>query len=474
MRVLLALGFISSLSIAVHFIPSEQAKHLAPAVGFKAMSHMRGDKSDSSSSVADEIMLRRMHVLRARESEDVSSFGATECLHSLPQRKTTSSDSDEEQPEPKASENEAGPANSTAALSEEQSTRTFLTAAEAAAVMAARLGGTSGTRNLRGSYDHTTSAKRLSHEHSAYDDLQLVTRQGLGSACESKARPFGGECHTHFTPAMLKAAHERVYGYNTRIEREGGMCKYYRLHAKRTTQSMGGELVLSDEHGFSLLIHRSQLRSHSICGFPAAIAGTSGNRKHSIQRLYATASWTKSFGSSFSQNIRTICRTDAILWSSRSTFSRTREWVGMRGGVGYGGDCEARPCSTTWACGEELAWHCPSWNWRESQWFAGHIDPKFNDFSEMRICVGVDYENNAATTVNGGVRVTYKKTLLPHLSTSSAPEYKPIELGPDEKLQTSKNGQDIMLSFPKLDVRAPIDGWKPANQNDAVGTSDRC
>eukprot|EP00965_Chrysotila_dentata_P023426 776704-Pleurochrysis_carterae.AAC.1 len=68
----------------------------------------------------------------------------------------------------------------------------------------------------------------------------------------------------------------------------------------------------------------------------------------------------------------------------------------------------------------ELAWHWTNWNWRE--WLVGHIDPKFKDFSKMRVWV---YENNTATTVNGGVRVTYKKTLLPHLSTSPEPEYKP-------------------------------------------------
>eukprot|EP00965_Chrysotila_dentata_P060912 2018897-Pleurochrysis_carterae.AAC.1 len=70
----------------------------------------------------------------------------------------------------------------------------------------------------------------------------------------------------------------------------------------------------------------------------------------------------------------------------------------------------------------ELAWHWTNWNVRD--WLRDHMDPRFRDFSKMRVWV---YENNPSVAQNGGVRVTYRADLLPHASSRREPEYKPCE-----------------------------------------------
>eukprot|EP00965_Chrysotila_dentata_P262315 6214534-Pleurochrysis_carterae.AAC.1 len=112
--------------------------------------------------------------------------------------------------------------------------------------MAARLAdGKTGRTDGRGKHVHKNKADggnvRLCHEEYAWVHLQKVTRAGLGLACSDNC-PFGKMCHMHFSPAILKAAHERVYGMYTTRDANG---KYDCQFKAGDTQRQWRQLILS-------------------------------------------------------------------------------------------------------------------------------------------------------------------------------------------------------------------------------------
>eukprot|EP00965_Chrysotila_dentata_P056094 1859131-Pleurochrysis_carterae.AAC.1 len=54
------------------------------------------------------------------------------------------------------------------------------------------------------------------------------------------------------------------------------------------------------------------------------------------------------------------------------------------------------------------------------------------------------YENSPEMTENCGVRVTYKRTLLPKEINSHEPEFKPVSPDPRGGLRTKRKGQIFM------------------------------
>lgn len=105
----------------------------------------------------------------------------------------------------------------------------------------------------------------------------------------------------------------------------------------------------------------------------------------------------------------------------------------------------------------ELAWHWANWDFK--QYVSGYVGD-FSHFANKRVWV---YENTPELEgKHGGVRITWKRGLLPPERNNAEPEYKPIGMGDEGVVYTLPEGQLFMDSYPPLDTPPPREVWKAA------------
>eukprot|EP00965_Chrysotila_dentata_P174454 5758594-Pleurochrysis_carterae.AAC.1 len=91
----------------------------------------------------------------------------------------------------------------------------------------------------------------------------------------------------------------------------------------------------------------------------------------------------------------------------------------------------------------ELAWHWVDWDFKA--YFISHLGD-LAQFADKRVSV---YKNAPELEErHGGVRVTWKRSLLPPECNDPEPEYKPIGMGDDGNAYTLLEGQLFMKSYP--------------------------
>eukprot|EP00965_Chrysotila_dentata_P030576 1017914-Pleurochrysis_carterae.AAC.1 len=101
-----------------------------------------------------------------------------------------------------------------------------LSVASITEMIKAHQSGSTGLTDRRGSYDRKKEDVQVkgTHEFPAWTHLQQVTRRGIGDSCKLSC-PYGRNCHIHFSPAALLAAHRRVYGSYTTCLPDSGEYK---------------------------------------------------------------------------------------------------------------------------------------------------------------------------------------------------------------------------------------------------------